>query len=81
MAKGIGGSHVWRRLIEIKDEIEHLIWWQIKAGSCNFWHDNWTRQGALYFIEDGGHEESDLEVEDFMTEEGWNLEKLREHVS
>lgn len=46
MANGTGGSHVWRRLTMIKEEGEHIIWWQTKSGETSFWLDNWTKQEA-----------------------------------
>lgn len=33
-AKGHRSSHVWRRLVDIREEIGHNIWWRLK--SCNF---------------------------------------------
>lgn len=43
------GSHVWRRMLECRDIIEHQIRWRLKMGSSLFWFDNWTGLGALYF--------------------------------
>lgn len=38
-----GASHIWRKMITMREEIEHDIWWQVKAGNSNFWFDNWTK--------------------------------------
>lgn len=46
IATGIGASHVWRKMIKIREEIEHNIWWQIKSENESFWFDNWTKLGA-----------------------------------
>lgn len=51
MAQGNGVSHVWRKMIKVREEVEHNIWWQIKLGDASFWDDNWTKQGALYYVE------------------------------
>uniref|UniRef100_A0A0V0GP60 Putative ovule protein n=1 Tax=Solanum chacoense TaxID=4108 RepID=A0A0V0GP60_SOLCH len=32
-----GASHVWRKMIDIREEVEHDIWWQVKAGNSIFW--------------------------------------------
>nr|XP_009783905.1 PREDICTED: uncharacterized protein LOC104232411 [Nicotiana sylvestris] len=43
------GSHVWRKTLECRDLIEHQIYWKLRMGSAQFWFDNWTEMGALYF--------------------------------
>nr|XP_016460879.1 PREDICTED: uncharacterized protein LOC107784288 [Nicotiana tabacum] len=43
------GSHVWRKMLECRDLIEHQIYWKPRMGSAQFWFDNWTELGALYF--------------------------------
>lgn len=73
-------SRVWKRMLEVKGEIEHEIWWQIKARNSNFWFDNWTRQGALYHIEDHNVSEEEMEVKEFITNGEWNVEKLKEYL-
>ncbi|XP_049370570.1 uncharacterized protein LOC125835476 [Solanum verrucosum] len=77
IAQGYGTSHVWRRMTSIREEVEHEIWWQNKAGNSSFWFDNWTKQGALYHIEDTAKEE-EVEVKEF---EGWDMEKLLQNLS
>lgn len=42
MAKGKRASHVWRKMVEVREEAVHNIWWQVKGGNFNFWFDNWT---------------------------------------
>ncbi|WMV39051.1 hypothetical protein MTR67_032436 [Solanum verrucosum] len=75
-----GTSHVWRRMTSIREEVEHEIWWQIKTGNSSFWFDNWTKQGALYHIEENAKKE-EVEVNEFNTEEGWDREKLLHNLS
>lgn len=40
MAQGAGASHVWRKMIQIREDLEHNIWWQMKTGEASFWFDN-----------------------------------------
>ena len=49
MAKGSGASHIWKKLIQIREEMEHEIWWKIKEGKCSFWYDKWTNK-ELYTL-------------------------------
>ncbi|KAH0713632.1 hypothetical protein KY289_009591 [Solanum tuberosum] len=79
-AQGFSTSHVWRKMTAIREEVEHEIWWQVKAGTSSFWFDNWTKQGALYHIEENAREE-EVEVKDFSTTEGWNREKILQNLS
>nr|XP_016450038.1 PREDICTED: uncharacterized protein LOC107774897 [Nicotiana tabacum] len=44
------GSHVWRKMLEAREEVEHEILWEMNRGSTNIWHENWTGLGALYHI-------------------------------
>ncbi|KAH0665054.1 hypothetical protein KY285_026260 [Solanum tuberosum] len=77
MAKGTGASHAWRKMLEIREEVEHDIWWQIKTGEASFWFDNWTKQGALYYIQDHNAEEEEVEVRHFIVNGEWDSHKLR----
>lgn len=81
MANGKGGSHILKRLTDLRDKVEHLIWWQVQEGSCNLWYDNWTQQGALSYIEEGGQIRSDLEVNEFKGPARWDLDKVGEVLS
>lgn len=36
------GSHVWRKMLEVRDLIEHQIFWKLRMGSSQFWFNNWT---------------------------------------
>ncbi|XP_070049453.1 uncharacterized protein [Nicotiana tomentosiformis] len=72
------GSHVWRKLIECRDIIEHQIGWHPKMGSALFWYENWTGLGALYFSvpPDFGIDETINNVSDVVDEGTWNVKKL-----
>lgn len=36
IAKGIGASHIWRKMLKVRELIEHNIWWQVKFGKISF---------------------------------------------
>nr|XP_009777125.1 PREDICTED: uncharacterized protein LOC104226764 [Nicotiana sylvestris] len=70
-------------MLECRDLIEHQIYWKLRMGSAQFWFDNWTDLGALYFqvpvefgIDDDIHNVNDL-VENGM----WNVDKMFESLS
>ncbi|XP_075086226.1 uncharacterized protein LOC142168948 [Nicotiana tabacum] len=44
------GSHVWRKILEAGEEVEHEILWELNKGTINIWHENWTGLGALYHL-------------------------------
>ncbi|XP_049356312.1 uncharacterized protein LOC125820932 [Solanum verrucosum] len=75
IAQGFGASHVWRKMVLIREEVEHEIWWQIKTGSSSFWFDKWTKLRSLYYLEEEAMEE-EIEVKEFITERGWNRQLL-----
>ncbi|KAH0779037.1 hypothetical protein KY290_005464 [Solanum tuberosum] len=81
VAKCVGASHVWKKMVAMRDEIEHKIWWQVKAGNSSFWFDNWTKQGALYFTEGESTMEEEIEVKEFFENGIWKIDKLREFIS
>lgn len=54
-------------MIDIREEIEPSIWWQIK-GDSNFWFDNWTRCEALYYLEGDNSQEEEIEVNHFPSQ-------------
>jgi len=81
MVKSIGASHAWKKMIQVRDEIEHDIWWQIKAGEVSFWFDNWTKLGALYYIEEKGEIDDEIEVRELIEQGRWNIQRLRGMLS
>nr|XP_009757417.1 PREDICTED: uncharacterized protein LOC104210257 [Nicotiana sylvestris] len=74
------GSHIWRKMLECRDSIEHQILWQPKMGSALFWFENWTGLGDLYFITppDFFCDESVQNVNEVLNGRNWNEHKLRE---
>jgi len=42
-----GDSHVWRRMMEVREWAEKEIEWKVGAGDLNVWWDNWTGEGAV----------------------------------
>ncbi|WMV09220.1 hypothetical protein MTR67_002605 [Solanum verrucosum] len=75
VSKRQGASHTWRKLITSRDEIEHNIWWQVKAGNSSFWFDNWTKLGALWHVENTNAREEELEVNSFIYQ--GNLDRVK----
>lgn len=61
-----GASSIWKGILNIRDELEPYIWWQIKSGYSSFWFDNWTKCGALYFLEGDHAQEEEVEGNFFM---------------
>ncbi|KAG5582667.1 hypothetical protein H5410_053294 [Solanum commersonii] len=72
-----GASQIWKKMMRIRDEVEHEIWWQQKKGTASLWMDNWTKQGALYFTEPQGLNE-EVEVKEMILNEQWNTSRLRQ---
>ncbi|XP_070008763.1 uncharacterized protein [Nicotiana sylvestris] len=74
------GSHIWRKMLECRDLIEHQIFWQTKRGSSLFWFENWTGLGALYFLvpQDFGIDETVQNVHDVTLDGEWDVERLFE---
>ncbi|XP_075080304.1 uncharacterized protein LOC142165824 [Nicotiana tabacum] len=74
------GSHIWRKMLECRDLIEHQIFWQTKRGSSLFWFENWTGLGALYFLvpQDFGIDETVHNVHDVTLDGEWDVDRLFE---
>ncbi|XP_060178276.1 uncharacterized protein LOC132608235 [Lycium barbarum] len=72
------GSQVWKKMLEARDAVEHEIWWEIKAGSVNVWHENWTKIEALYHVvlDDFPINEEMEEVAELIEEGRWKDEVL-----
>ncbi|XP_060202276.1 uncharacterized protein LOC132630725 [Lycium barbarum] len=77
IAQAKGASNVWKKLVAVRDDVEHQIWWQLKGGTSSFWFDNWTKQGSLYFV--GNELAIDEEIEEFLAEE--NVEYIQDTIS
>ncbi|XP_075107022.1 uncharacterized protein LOC142180004 [Nicotiana tabacum] len=69
------GSHVWKRLLEAREEVEHEILWDMNRGSTNVWNENWTELGALYhLVPPDFHINEDLqEVAQLREGDDWNV--------
>ncbi|KAH0701736.1 hypothetical protein KY290_016740 [Solanum tuberosum] len=80
MAHNRGASQVWRKMIWVREDVEHEIWWQQKEGNASFWMDNWTKQGALYYIEPQGVEE-EVEVKELIQNGQWDIARLQQLLS
>lgn len=71
-----GASHTWEKMIAARGEVELNMWWQLKKAKVNFWFDNWTKQGALYFSEENSVQEEDKEVKQFIRNGEWDVSRL-----
>lgn len=40
-------SHIWRRMVEVREKVEPEIEWKIGEGNLNLWWDNWSGKGAV----------------------------------
>nr|XP_027083663.1 uncharacterized protein LOC113705962 [Coffea arabica] len=71
---GQGSSYMWRRLLQIREVAEQNLWWEMQAGQCNFWFDNWMGSGPLC---QRLQSVSDHLVRDFVLNGRWNQQLLR----
>nr|XP_016477417.1 PREDICTED: uncharacterized mitochondrial protein AtMg00310-like [Nicotiana tabacum] len=73
-------SHVWRKMLKMRDEVEHQVWWKLKNGNSYFWCDNWTGLGALYHTSGPDHwcDDSMKYVDEVVENRAWNEMLLRE---
>ncbi|XP_019226880.1 PREDICTED: uncharacterized protein LOC109208254 [Nicotiana attenuata] len=71
------GSHIWRKMLEAREKVEHEILWEMNRGSTNVWYENWTGLGALYHVvpPEFSINEELQEVAELRDDEDWN-EKL-----
>ncbi|XP_009588966.1 uncharacterized protein [Nicotiana tomentosiformis] len=77
-----GGSHVWKKMFECRDLIEHQILWHPKMGSSLLWFENWTGLGALYFVTppDFDCDESIHNIHDVVLDGQWDEQKIKENL-
>ncbi|KAG5575937.1 hypothetical protein H5410_056071 [Solanum commersonii] len=80
LAYNRGTSQAWRNMVRVREDVEHEIWWQQKEGTTSFWMDNWTKQGALYYIEPQRVDE-EVEVKEMILNGQWNIARLRQLLS
>ncbi|XP_059306395.1 uncharacterized protein LOC132057811 [Lycium ferocissimum] len=73
-----GGSQMWKRMLEARDQVDQQIWWEPRNGACDVWEDNWTKLGSLKQVipPDFQIDTSIEEVSYFMNAEGWDVQKL-----
>lgn len=45
-----GGSQVCKKMLQVRDLIDHLINWKLREGNVHIWFDDWTGLGQLYSI-------------------------------
>lgn len=81
IAQAKGASQVWKKMVKVRENMEHLIWWQIKSGNSSFWFDNWIKHGALYFVDNDQDLEEDIEVKKFIIDGAWDIQRLKTILS
>lgn len=64
-----------------RNEVEHNIWWQLKAGNSSFWFDNGTKEGALYYTKGDWTQEEEIEEKELILNGVWDVTKLRATIS
>lgn len=67
--------------MKVKEEVEHEIQWQIKFKLQISDFDNWTKRGAVYFLEDKPIANEEAQVKDFILNGQWNREMLKATLS
>ncbi|XP_060195017.1 uncharacterized protein LOC132624223 [Lycium barbarum] len=78
IAQARGGSNAWKKMVLVREQVEHNIWWQMKNGSSSFWFENWTKLGALYYVITESNFDAEVEVKEYVAGDRWNLERLYE---
>jgi len=76
--KNYSQSHIWRRLMDARNDCEHNILWKVGNGNLSFWWDNWTNIGALAMLVDQSTHSKNTKVSDFINSNHWNTSKLHE---
>ncbi|KAG5600107.1 hypothetical protein H5410_031477 [Solanum commersonii] len=76
-ARNSGSSHVWRKLLEVREAVEHDIWWQVKSGNSSFWYDSWTKQGASVFTEGERARKEEIELKEYIDNKSWKMENCK----
>lgn len=80
IAKARRGSQIWKKMVEIREEVQQQIWWQLKAENSDFWLDNWTQQGAMYFTEEREGEQ-EWGVNEFIQGGEWDVQRQQALIS
>ncbi|XP_019237121.1 PREDICTED: uncharacterized protein LOC109217336 [Nicotiana attenuata] len=77
-------------MLNAREEVEHEILWELKSGTTNIWHENWTGLGALFHVipEDFPINEDLQDVAELRQGETWDdqlldqtfNEEITEHI-
>ncbi|XP_019265532.1 PREDICTED: uncharacterized protein LOC109243095 [Nicotiana attenuata] len=84
------GSKVWRKTLNAREKVELEILWELKSGTTNIWHENWTGLGILFYVlpEDFPINEDLQDVAELRQGETWDdqlldqtfNEEISEHI-
>lgn len=72
IAIGRGASAIWKRMLTVRELVEHQILWQIRRGESSFWFENWTSLGALYHVFADALNDEEIQVRKFAENKVWN---------
>lgn len=39
---------MWKSMLNIKNKVEKVLWWEPKSGTSTIWFDNWTNTYPLF---------------------------------
>lgn len=81
IVQNAGFSHVWKKMLQVREEVEHQIGWHIRATNYNFGYDNQTKQGALIYVDGDKAMEDEVKVKEFIRLGQWNIDILRLSLS
>ncbi|XP_059294498.1 uncharacterized protein LOC132047475 [Lycium ferocissimum] len=73
----LGDSHAWKPMLQVSEEAEKHMLWQVNFGTSFFWWDNWTYKGPLAHQAPELAKSSKLLVKQFIKQGRGDLDKLR----
>ena len=56
----------WKHMLATRQQVEQHIYWQLQAGNCSFWWDNWLGIGLLGHFTGESNRFNEDTVADFM---------------
>lgn len=66
--------------MEIKSDVEPLIFWKLGNVEISFWWDHWTKLGSLANLVQNQRTPKNLLVKEFFHNRTWNYNKLRNRL-
>ncbi|KAL0926716.1 hypothetical protein M5K25_002960 [Dendrobium thyrsiflorum] len=72
-----GNSRIWKRLCDIKWQMEPHISWELGVGNVFFWQDKWLNNHSVDQLINSTSN-SNMKVSQVVTNNSWDYNKLRE---